>query len=1249
MRRARVICGVIVVLVVCAGAAGADRDGIDCGCEKTGTYSGLKKIDFPELIQYYDINTQSYNSPGGNYHVTIGVQSMAPFPGVRVNMNISKNGTVASISGNVLEASWGFSPDDHRFVFFSRDLASMFHIILYDLEEPSGSNDYHLFDSIAVSSLSLGFSPSGRYFAYAAESDTGYLSLKVVDVLEPETDFYYFGPTLGVDHAGWGFSPKNLGGDDAALFHAINGNAGIVCRLVNLQTMTAYPVGAETGTWWGFSPCGDVFGTVDGNAKSVRLYHTGTGQELPGGGWTGMAQDLKPRCDANNHYIGEDILCENTADKSCGGSGGDTEPPTWGDGASLTAEDVSFTSLDLTWSEASDNEAVTQYRIYKDDELLATVGADPRQYEVTGLEMGAEYTFGVEAGDAADNFSSGGPSVTVTTLSDSAPTWPGGASIVVKNLAETSLTLQWTPAADDNPIAGYRVYQYNYGNDILLGEVDGSTTELEVTGLSPYEEYKLYVSAGDTMDQWTKGPSVSVRTLDETPPNWPLPKSLSAVTRETTSIELTWSDANDNVGIYSYNLYVFKEGEWKLVGLQNYRPMTVSCLTPGTSFNFKMEAQDYAANESVDGPTATISTSSGPADCSAIIERASVNSDGEETIGAHAPPTEWDPLGWDPHESEYASVSADGRYVAFRSTGINLVEDDNNTLYLITYSSGWDAYWHSDVFVHDRQSGRTERVSVSSNEVEGNIEGSSSNAHINANGRWVVFSSSCSNLVSDDTNEKRDIFLRDRDRGVTLLVSKGYLGGGANSHCSSPSVSDDGYYIAFASSADNLVPGDTNRKDDIFLYNRHTGRTTLVSVASDGTEANGRSWGTDISADGRYVAFVSEARNLVEGGSDYTSDVFVYDRISKETTQVSVSSDGADGSGRCCMETSYSSTKRWPARISDDGRYVVFDSQANNLVADDTNGKIDTFVHDRLTGTTRRASVASDGTQADSNCGKSDISGNGRFVVFDTLATTLVPEQSPSYLRDVFVHDMILGITEKVSRCPCGTDGDDDSRLAGVNANGTVLVFESLAKNLLVNFGDTNQDKDVFVLEREITPAVDLLVELSAAPVPARLSKRIVCTATIRNLGPDEAQGVGLTFAVPSGVQITGVEARNGGWEFDETTVQYTLDSLGWNAEIDLRVDLLTDVSGAFEAAAAVGCDVLEVAAGNNEASLEIAVEDADGADFDGEAGVTASDYSIFSLDWMNTSAPFADLDGDGVVGFGDLSILAGFWLEDIR
>jgi chitodextrinase len=1245
MRIGSWICAVVGLLMVCAGAPGADRNGIDCGCNKTGNYSGLTSIAVPELIKHYNIIAQSYDSPGGNYHVTIGVQSMAP--GAKVTINISRNGTSTSISANVLEASWGFSPDDHRFVFFARDLESLYHIILYDLEKASGSNEYHIFDSLSVSSLSLGFSPSGRYFAYAAKSDSGYLSLEIVDVLEPETDSYSFSPALGIDHAGWGFSPKNLGSDDPAFFHAMKGSAGIVCRLVNLQTMTAYSVGVEAGTWWGFSPCGDMFGTVDGPAKLARLYHTGTGEELCAGGWTGMAQDLKPRCDADNHYIGDTVLCENTADKSCGG-GDDSEPPTWGEDASLAAENVSYTSLDLEWSEASDNKGVTQYQIYKDDDLLDTVGAEPRQYEATGLEMGTEYTFRVEAGDGADNWSSGGPSVTVNTLSDSAPTWPTGASLVAKGLTETSVTLEWSAATDDNQIVGYRIYQYNHGSDILKGEVDGATTEMEVTGLNAYEEYTFYVMAGDAMDQWTMAPrSVTVRTLDETPPYWPPPKSLSAVTSNVTSIELTWSDAEDNVGIYSYNLYIFRGGQWQMVTQVDYKPFTVTCLTPNTSFVFKMEAQDYAANESTDGPSATISTSSGSADCSAIVERASVNSQGEETIGAHAPPTDWDPLGWDPHESELASISGDGRYVAFQSIGINLVDDDNNTLHLIMSGSGFDAYWHSDVFVRDRQQGRTERVSVSSSGAEGNVEGSSGQARISANGQWVVFSSSCSNLDSGDTNEKRDIFLHDRGTGHTSLISRSYLGSPANGHSNWPSVSDDGMLIAFVSSADNLVPDDNNGNDDVFVYSRYTGKTQRVSVASDGAEANGMSWGTDISADGRYIAFVSYARNLADSDTDSTSDVFVHDLNTRETTQVSVSSDGVDGNGKCCMKTS---TSRWPARISDDGRYVVFDSQASNLVDDDTNGNTDVFVHDLLTGVTRRASLANDGSQADKDCYRPDISGNGRFVVFETLATTLAAEQSiSSWANDVFVRDMILGVTDKISKCPCGTDGDDSSYRATVNTNGTAAAFDSYAKNLLLNFGDTNGDGDVFVLEREIIPVVDLAVELKAFPVPARVNERAICTATIENLGPDDAEAVAMTVAAPLDASVSSVYASKGEWQIEDGTVSYSLDSLGWKESIDVTIDLVPAEQGTLPVSAVVGCEVLEVEEGNNEMVLQIQVEDTDGPDYDGEEGITMADFSIFSLDWMNNNAPFADLDGNGVVGFGDLALFAGFWLQDIH
>ncbi|PKN65255.1 MAG: hypothetical protein CVU57_11495, partial [Deltaproteobacteria bacterium HGW-Deltaproteobacteria-15] len=302
-------------------------------------------------------------------------------------------------------------------------------------------------------------------------------------------------------------------------------------------------------------------------------------------------------------------------------------------------------------------------------------------------------------------------------------------------------------------------------------------------------------------------------------------------------------------------------------------------------------------------------------------DRVSVSSDGSEGNGS----------------SVYSSISADGRYVAFQSTASNLVSGDTN---------GKD-----DIFVHDRQTGATTRVSVSSGGLEGNGF-SNGRPSISADGRYVAFQSTASNLVSGDTNGKYDIFVHDRQTGATTRVSVSSNGSEGNSNSYSPSISSDGSYVAFDSNASNLVPGDTNENYDIFVHERQTGATSRVSVGSDGSEGNGRSSNPSISADGRYVAFNSDAGNLVPVDTNGDYDVFVHDRQTGATSRVSVSSDGSEGN-------SYS---LFPV-ISADGRYVAFASNAGNLVPGDTNGIYDIFVHDRQTGATSRVSVSSDGSE----------------------------------------------------------------------------------------------------------------------------------------------------------------------------------------------------------------------------------------------------------------------------------------------
>ena len=197
----------------------------------------------------------------------------------------------------------------------------------------------------------------------------------------------------------------------------------------------------------------------------------------------------------------------------------------------------------------------------------------------------------------------------------------------------------------------------------------------------------------------------------------------------------------------------------------------------------------------------------------------------------------------------------------------------------------------------------------------------------------MAFVSYASNLVSEDTNGWEDIFLHDTQTGTTTRLSVDSSGTQGNGQSYTPSISEDGRYVAFRSSANNLVSGDTNGTWDIFLRDTQTGITTRLSVDSSGTQGNDDSWSPSISADGRYVAFSSGASNLVSGDTNGWDDIFLHDTQTGTTTRLSV-----DSSGKQANNQSYTPS------ISADGRYVAFSSLASNLVSGDTNGKEDVFV-----------------------------------------------------------------------------------------------------------------------------------------------------------------------------------------------------------------------------------------------------------------------------------------------------------------
>lgn len=346
-------------------------------------------------------------------------------------------------------------------------------------------------------------------------------------------------------------------------------------------------------------------------------------------------------------------------------------------------------------------------------------------------------------------------------------------------------------------------------------------------------------------------------------------------------------------------------------------------------------------------------------------------------------------------------------------------------------------------------SGTTTRVSVASDGTQG--ERSSIYPSISADGRFVAFESSAANLVAGDTNNRGDVFVHDRSTGVTSRVSIASDGSQADNSSYEASISADGRFVAFWSHGTNLVPGDTNGQHDVFVHDRSTGVTSRVSVASDGAQAGNRSQAPAISADGRFIAFQSYAANLVVGDTNNRLDVFVHDQSTGVTSLVSVASDGTRGNNESTTPS-----------ISADGSLIAFRSDAANLVAGDTNAQPDVFVHDRSTGATSRVSVASAGTQASGGSTGPAISQDGQYVTFTSYAPNLVAGDTNAK-PDVFAYDRITGFISAVSVA------SDGSLVGGfgpqsISADGRHIPFTSTASNLVP--GDTNGMSDVFVRDR---------------------------------------------------------------------------------------------------------------------------------------------------------------------------------------
>ncbi len=326
----------------------------------------------------------------------------------------------------------------------------------------------------------------------------------------------------------------------------------------------------------------------------------------------------------------------------------------------------------------------------------------------------------------------------------------------------------------------------------------------------------------------------------------------------------------------------------------------------------------------------------------------------------------------------------------------------------------------------------TEIVSISSTGQSGNnISGRFAGPAISGNGRVIAFDSMATTLVPGDTNIEVDVFVHDRDTDITERVSVSSTGVQGNDTSTRPAIDGTGNLVVFDSSASNLVLGDNNNGLDVFVHNRTTHTTERASVSSSEAQGNNQSFSPTISADGRSVCFISLASNLVTGDTNGVEDVFVRDLIDGTTERVNLTSGGEQGNSSTTL-----------ASISADGRWVTFQSFATNFVPDDTNGHFDVFLHDRDTGITERVSLTDDEQEANAGCSGPSVNGDGRFVVFYSNATNLVSEDT-NERTDIFLRDRLLGATERVSVSSTGEQGDGNSQdpaVRGFTASGPQIT-----------------------------------------------------------------------------------------------------------------------------------------------------------------------------------------------------------------
>ncbi len=396
--------------------------------------------------------------------------------------------------------------------------------------------------------------------------------------------------------------------------------------------------------------------------------------------------------------------------------------------------------------------------------------------------------------------------------------------------------------------------------------------------------------------------------------------------------------------------------------------------------------------------------------------------------------------------SQQPSVSSNGRYVAFSSRASNLGPVVGN-----------QQVWN--IYVYDRMTGATTLVSSGQGGAPAN--GDSTVPSISADGQVVAFASTATNLVAGTSKNVNEIYVR-VGSGPLRVLTVGFGGVQPDADSSQPVVSANGRFVAFTSSADDLIAGDDNGNSDVFVVDLVTGSLTRASVTSSGVQARGASYNPSISADGHLVSFTSGARNLTRGLRKRFPNVFVHDMNSRQTRLVSVSNRRREQNASIAPPFTQFS------EISGDGRYVVFDSDATNLVGGDTNGHTDVFRHDLTNGRTILMSRNSRGREGNNDSFAPVTSQEGSVVAFESFADNLASPWAPG--PNIFATNAATSSASTVDVTAGGqARGPELERQLlqrpAISADGHVIAFVSGAANLVG--GDYNGAEDVFL---RITP-----------------------------------------------------------------------------------------------------------------------------------------------------------------------------------